>query len=112
MRGLSGRGRLRVVGRSAHSGGGGSPLSLSPRSRSRLLQSAGQPGVSRGGNSEVTVALNAQDFVSAERQVVVCQPTVFNCAATPTDPVHTPRDDMSAAGVVLYCRQVSVVNCL
>jgi hypothetical protein len=68
--------------------------------------------VSRGGNSEVTVALNAQDFVSAERQVVVCQPTVFNCAATPTDPVHTPRDDMSAAGVVLYCRQVSVVNCL
>ena len=82
-------------------------LSAEPRSRSRLLQSAGQPGVSRGGNSEVTVALNAQDFVSAERQVIVCQPTVFNCAATPTDPVHTPRDDMSAAGVVFYCRQES-----
>lgn len=76
-------------------------------SRRRSLQDLGSsvskplPG---GGDREVKVALNAQDFISAKRELELCDPTVLQCSSDRDSTVHDVRDDASASGIVRYCR--------
>ena len=55
----------------------------------------------------MTVALNGRDFVSANRDINICEATQMRCAATPTDDIHIGRDVEGPEGVIQYCRNES-----
>ena len=50
------------------------------------------------------MALNGQDYVTAERDVVSCNLQLLRCTDTASDEVHATRDDASAAGLTRHCR--------
>jgi hypothetical protein len=58
----------------------------------------------------VTVALNGQDYVTAEREVVVCNLQLLRCTEKASDAVHATRNDASAAGLTRHCRNESACS--